>query len=282
MARKPRGCTSDPAPAGGSGLVPGLDPLRAVEGELVGVGPALRQHRLEQDRVVIAGVEPVEHAADEAVRAGVEQRRAAGAGLPPDARELVDLVAGLAAEQLRQLGLLLGYEVDAEQLGTARDPVGAVLVREADEEARRVDARLGGEADQAARALALRAGGDDEHRVVEIADERVEGRVGHAFHARTTRRSRSQPSVETVAVPSLSFPPPSGPSPIQRPASSRRRCEWAKISVSPSAASARSITRSARAASCSSVSPPGQSSRHTSQPGRSTRISFVVRPSYTP
>src|SRR4051812_1127633 len=53
---------------GGSGLVPGLHPLRAVEGELVGVGPALRQHRLEQDRVVIAGVEPVEHAADEAVR----------------------------------------------------------------------------------------------------------------------------------------------------------------------------------------------------------------------
>ena len=60
------------------------------------------------------------------------------------------------------------------------------------------------------------ARGDDEHRVVEVADERVEGRAGHAFHARITRRSRSKPSVETVAVPSVSLPPPSGPRPIQR------------------------------------------------------------------
>ena len=54
-------------------------------------------------------------------------------------------------------------------------------MREADEEARRVDARLRGEADQAAGALAAGAHGDDEHRVVEIADERVERRLGHAF-----------------------------------------------------------------------------------------------------
>ena len=141
-----------------------------------------------------------------------------GPGSHAHARELVDLVAGLAAEQLGQLRLLLGDEVHAEQLGALRDAVGAVLVREADEEARRVDARLGGEADQAAGALAVRARRDDEHRVVEVADERVEGRAGHAFHARITRRSRSKPSVESDAVPSLSLPPPSGPRPIQRPA----------------------------------------------------------------
>ena len=109
--------------------------------------------------------------------------QASSSGVPPGpgshshARELVDLVAGLAAEQLRQLRLLLGDEVHAEQLGALRDAVGAVLVREADEEARRVDARLGGEADQAAGALAVRARGDDEHRVVEVADQRVERRA---------------------------------------------------------------------------------------------------------
>ena len=212
--------------------------------------------------------------------------QASSSGVPPGpgshahARELVDLVAGLAAEQLRQLRLLLGHEVHAEQLGALRDPVGAVLVREADEEARRVDARLGREADQAAGALAVRARGDDEHRVVEVADERVEGRLGHAFHvedhaplaleAELGDRRGAEPELAAAVGPEAD------------PAARRARAGGAsgrRAATSPSAASARSITRSARAASCSSVSPPGQSSRHTSQPGRSTRISFVVRPS---
>ena len=52
----------------------GLDPLRAVERELVGLRAPLGEHRLEQERVVVAGVDALEHAADEAVRAA---RRAA-------------------------------------------------------------------------------------------------------------------------------------------------------------------------------------------------------------
>ena len=113
--------------------------------------------------------------------------------VPGAARELVDLVAGLAAEQLGQRGRVLGHAVDAEQLGIAAAAVGAVVVREADREARRVDARLGREADQAAERLAAGAGGDDEHRVLEAADERVEGGCG--VHAdRRTRRAAPQPA----------------------------------------------------------------------------------------
>src|SRR3954453_9751522 len=132
---------------------------------------------------MVAAVHPLEHAAGEAVGAAVEQRRPAGARAPGAALELVDLVAGLAAEQLDQVLRLRRHEVDREQLGPDRDAVGAVLVREADDEAGWVDARLRGEADQAARALAARARGDDEHRVVEVADERVERRL--RLHRRT-------------------------------------------------------------------------------------------------
>src|SRR5215204_3158111 len=160
-----------------SGFVSGIYPLCTMERELVRLGAALSGHGLEQERVVIAGVEALDHAADEAVRAGVEQRRAARPGAPRAALELVDLVARLAAEELGELRLLRGDEVDAEQLGVAAHAVGAVLVREADEEPRGVDARLRGEADQAARALAAGRHGDDEHRVVEVADERVERRL---------------------------------------------------------------------------------------------------------
>jgi len=57
---------ADPPTDSRLGLVPRLDPLRAVEVELVGVRAALREHRLEQERVVVARVHALEHAADEA------------------------------------------------------------------------------------------------------------------------------------------------------------------------------------------------------------------------
>ena len=51
---------------------------------------------------------------------------------------------------------VLGHEVDDEHVGVARDAERAVLVRQADEEPRRVDAALRREADEAARALGRR------------------------------------------------------------------------------------------------------------------------------
>src|SRR5829696_9836147 len=93
-----------------SGLVAGIDALRAVERELLGVRPPLGQHGREQEDVVVARVDPLEHATHEAVRARVEQRRALGTGAPGAVLELVDLVARPPAEQLRQRLRLRGDE----------------------------------------------------------------------------------------------------------------------------------------------------------------------------
>jgi alpha-galactosidase/6-phospho-beta-glucosidase family protein len=64
--------------------------------------------------------------------------------------------------------------VDSHGGGALSDPVGAVLVRDPRQEARRVDAALGGEADQAAGALLASRHGGDEHRIVELRDELLE------------------------------------------------------------------------------------------------------------
>ena len=157
------------------GLVARLDPLCAVEAELAALLVGLGRDRLEQVAGVVAEVDPLDDPAHEAVRALVEQRHAVRAGLPGAALELVHLVAGLAAEQLGEVGRVRRHEVDRHRAGAQRDAVRAVLVRDPREEPGRVDARLGREPDQAAGALAVRRDGRDEHRVVELGDQLLEG-----------------------------------------------------------------------------------------------------------
>ena len=86
--------------------------------------------------------------------------------------------------------------VDRERRGVAAAAIRAVLAREADREARRIDARLRGEADEAAQALVARAGGDDEHRVLEVPDDRVEGRAD--VHVPATYPERAGAQSETA------------------------------------------------------------------------------------
>ena len=136
--------------------VPRLDPLRAVERELVLLGLALGGDRLEDSASWSPPRIRSQDPRGEPVRQVVEDRQARGPLVPGAAGELVDLVAGLAAEELGEVLAVLGHEVDREVLGPLGDAVRAVLVREPDEEARRVDADLRREADQAARALAVR------------------------------------------------------------------------------------------------------------------------------
>ena len=62
----------------------------------------------------------------------------------------------------------------ARVLGGAGHAKGPVLVRDAHEEARRVDAALGGEADEAAGSLVPMRGRDHEHRVIEPARDVLE------------------------------------------------------------------------------------------------------------
>src|SRR5215211_1570057 len=83
--------------------VPGLDAPRAVEGELLLGLRALGRERLQDERVVVARVDALEDPPDEPVRQLVEHRHAARPVVPLAALELVDLVAGLAAEELGEL-----------------------------------------------------------------------------------------------------------------------------------------------------------------------------------
>jgi hypothetical protein len=73
-----------------------------VERERLVAVAVVRRERFKQQRLVIAAVQPAEHATGEQARAVVEQWQAVRALAPRGALELVHLVAGLAAEQLRQ------------------------------------------------------------------------------------------------------------------------------------------------------------------------------------
>src|ERR687885_1371064 len=187
---------------GGLRLVPRLDALRAVEGELLLLGLALAADRLEDDRVVVAGDEALDDPPDEPVRQPGDDRHAVRALVPLAAGELVDVVAGLTPEQLGDLLAVGRDEMDAEVLRAPGDTVGAVLVRQAGEEPRRLDADLRREADQAPRALAV-AGyrRDDEHRVVQLAHERgerLDDVVGHG-HVRGVLPARRRDAAPTRA-----------------------------------------------------------------------------------
>src|SRR3954462_14816039 len=161
--------------ASGLGLVPRLDALRAVEGELLLLGLPLSADGVEEEGVVAAGDEALDDPPDEPVRQAGDDRDPLRPLVPLAPLELVDLVAGLPAEQLGDLLAVRRDEVHAEVLGALGDLEGVVLVRQPGQEARRVDADLRREADEAARALpVVRHRRDDEHRVVELAHERGE------------------------------------------------------------------------------------------------------------
>src|SRR3954462_7198850 len=103
--------------ASGLGLVPRLDALRAVEGELLLLGLALAADGLEDDRVVVAGRQALDDPPDEPVRQAGDDRDPLRPFVPLAPLELVDLVAGLAAEQLGDLLAVGRDEVHADVLG---------------------------------------------------------------------------------------------------------------------------------------------------------------------
>lgn len=131
--------------------MPRFDAPSAVKGELGLRGLHLRLDGVEQEPHVVAERELLEHPPREPVATLGEDRCAERPGAPIAAGELVDLVAGLPAEELGQRGGRGGNEVHRKALGLARHAEGAVVAGDADEEARRVDAALRGEADQAPR-----------------------------------------------------------------------------------------------------------------------------------
>src|SRR5829696_7277741 len=104
------------------------------------------------------------------------------------------------------------------------------------------------------------------------------------FHRCTAGRPCSLPSRHGLAGPSTNIPPPDTGRPSHRATSTRLKwpCPTATTGPSASASRTRSSTRSARAPTCSAVSPPGGSPVQIVQSGRLARICGVVTPSYSP
>src|SRR4051794_15640909 len=174
--------------------MPWLDRFHGLETEIDPTAPIFGGNGLEPEPQVVTEVEAVEHAAREPARRRSKDGDALRPLRPVAELELVDLVARLAAEQLRQLALCRTEEVHDDRVRLADHVECAVLLRDAREEARRLDAALRCEADQAAGPLAIDAdGGDYVHRPVQAADELLE--VALAQAAKSATRSRTPWSV---------------------------------------------------------------------------------------
>src|SRR5438477_3039485 len=175
-ARRPKATCTWRSP---SGLVAGLDALRRLEAQRAGgrlvVDAGLG---LDDEGDMVAHVEPADDGPGDPALHPVEDGDAARPGPPRAALELVDLVAGLAAEQLGQAAVVVGQPVDGEHRRRRRHREGVVRLRHAGQDPGRVDAALRPEADEAARAAPVRRdGGDDDHGGVEAGGQPAQLRL---------------------------------------------------------------------------------------------------------
>jgi hypothetical protein len=107
--------------------VAGLDVAHLVNADPVAV-LVVGGDRGEQVADVVAEIVALADLAGEPARAGIEQRDAARPGSPGAACELVDVVAGLPAEELHERRLRARDEVDGEREMQARKRGGSKLV----------------------------------------------------------------------------------------------------------------------------------------------------------
>jgi len=170
----------------GSGRVAGFELSDGGEVEvapLAGLTPTVDRVDDVADVVAAEGEALEDRSPEPRGRLG-DDRCTAGADPPVETGELVDVVARLLAEELREMKLVRGQHVDDEVARGARDAVGVVLLGKADDETGWIDRALGGEPDEAASALRTVRDGRDHHRVGDAVREPVEG-----SHARSVPRS---------------------------------------------------------------------------------------------
>ncbi|CAO5259714.1 exported hypothetical protein [Frankia sp. AgKG'84/4] len=164
-----------------------------LEAELVERAGGGTVDRFEDERRVIAHLTADPDRTGEPRARLLEDRQVEGT-LPPGAPgELVDLVAGLLAEERREL-LSGGVEqVHREVIGVAGDAMGVVGPRDAHQVARRLDAALGVESDEATATLpTLRDRRDNRHRVADGAHRVVKGALSrHRVRSSSDRPDRS-------------------------------------------------------------------------------------------
>lgn len=148
---------------------------------------------VDHETPVVTGVPLLDDRSGEP-RGGVrEDWRATGSRVPRAVGELVDLVTGLRAEQRRQTELISAEQVGTQMRRRKGDAIRVVLVRQADQVARRVDAALGGEPDQTTAVLTAGRSRDNQHRVVDAVGDRLEG--GGSRHDRIVTRVGSVASI---------------------------------------------------------------------------------------
>lgn len=152
--------------------MPGIEIRDVGQGDqLTERGRCLSRHRLQQMADMITGVDAGEYLADEPCRRIIEDRHVLRPDVPAAASELVTRVSGLAAEQPSQLRVLTAHYMHRQMIRIASDAVGVVALGQPDQKPRWLDAALTRKADEAARAATLDRGGDDEHGVIQLADQ---------------------------------------------------------------------------------------------------------------
>ena len=91
--------------------------------------------RLEQVSHMVADVIAVQHGTEEPALRVVEDRDVLRSGVPRAPFELVDPVAGFAAEQPGDFGMRPRHQMHRQVVGPQCDPIGVVAFRQADEKA---------------------------------------------------------------------------------------------------------------------------------------------------
>jgi hypothetical protein len=148
---------------------------------------------LDQEGDMISHRDLPENGADHSARTGGKQWHPIRTRRPVAARELVYFVPGLGAEEACELDLILGNQVDRDLRRFAGNGVGMVLLRDADDEPRRLDAALGNESNETAGVFTLVSCGNDKHGEVELFEEGVQ-LVTHSLSYVSGATSRGAPS----------------------------------------------------------------------------------------
>jgi len=117
---------------------------------------------LEQEPDVVAERMTLEDPARTPRGALGQERLATGPGIPSARRELVDIIAGLAAKQLGEIRPLSGYNMYPQMRGIESCAKRRVPHRQTHQQTRRMDTRLRGESDEAPVARLATVCSDDE------------------------------------------------------------------------------------------------------------------------
>jgi hypothetical protein len=139
-------------------------------------------HRFQQMPDVVAEGETIADLADEPGGCVVENRHLRWAAVPGAAVELVDLVAGLAAEQFHDVEVLAIEHMHRQVGGAGGHSECVVLFGQTNQESGRMDAGLAGEAHQATGRDTVGLRSDDKHRIVQQRHQLFEcfnPRLGH-------------------------------------------------------------------------------------------------------